>query len=95
LPELTEQTFYRWRKEYGGLKLEQARKLKELQKENTQLRRAVADLTLEKQIVVLANPDLADKVGLAHPPPVFARPRVFSVARVPFRVVSQPRRTPA
>jgi len=48
---ITDQTFYRWRKEYGGLKLEQARKLKELQKENTQLRRAVADLTLEKQIL--------------------------------------------
>jgi transposase-like protein len=48
---ITEQTFYGWRKEYGGLKLEQARKLKELQKENAQLRRAVADLTLEKQIL--------------------------------------------
>ena len=48
---ITDQTFYRWRKEYGGLKLEQARKLKQLQKENSQLRRAVADLTLEKQIL--------------------------------------------
>ena len=48
---IAEQTFYRWRKEYGGLKLEQARKLKQLQKENSQLRRAVADLTLEKQIL--------------------------------------------
>ncbi len=48
---ITEQTFYRWRKEYGGLKVEQARKLKDLQRENTQLRRAVADLTLEKQIL--------------------------------------------
>ena len=48
---ITAQTFYRWRKEYGGLKLEQARKLKELQKENSQLRRAVADLTVEKQIL--------------------------------------------
>jgi putative transposase len=48
---IAEQTFYRWRKEYGGLKLEQARKLKQLQKENAQLRRAVADLTLEKQIL--------------------------------------------
>lgn len=41
---IVEQTFYRWRKEYGGLQIEQARKLKELQKENAQLRRAVADL---------------------------------------------------
>jgi putative transposase len=48
---IAEQTYYRWRKEYGGLKLEQARKLKQLQKENAQLRRAVADLTLEKQIL--------------------------------------------
>ena len=43
--------FYRWRREYGGLQLEQAKKMKELQKENTQLRRAVADLTVEKQIL--------------------------------------------
>ena len=48
---IADQTYYRWRKEYGGLKLEQARKLKQLQKENAQLRRAVADLTLEKQIL--------------------------------------------
>jgi len=48
---ITDQTFYRWRKEYGGLQTEQARKLKELQKENAQLRRAVADLTVEKQIL--------------------------------------------
>ncbi len=48
---IAEQTYYRWRKEYGGLKLEQARKLKQLHKENSQLRRAVADLTLEKQIL--------------------------------------------
>jgi len=46
-----EQTFYRWRKEYGGLQVEQARKLKELQKENAQLRRAIADLTVEKQVL--------------------------------------------
>lgn len=48
---IVEQTFYRWRKEYGGLQIEQARKLKELQKENAQLRRAIADLTVEKQIL--------------------------------------------
>ena len=48
---VTAQTFYRWRKEYGGLDLEQAKKLKELQKENAQLRRAVADLTVEKQVL--------------------------------------------
>jgi transposase-like protein len=48
---IVDQTYYRWRKEYGGLQLEQARKLKELQKENAQLRRAVADLTVEKQVL--------------------------------------------
>lgn len=48
---IVDQTYYRWRKEYGGLQLEQARKLKQLQKENAQLRRAVADLTVEKQIL--------------------------------------------
>ena len=49
--EIVEQTFYRWRREYGGLQLEQAKKLKDLQKENAQLRRAVADLTVEKQVL--------------------------------------------
>ena len=48
---IVEQTFYRWRKEYGGLQVEQAKKFKELQRENAQLRRAVADLTVEKQIL--------------------------------------------
>ena len=48
---VTDQTFYRWRKVYGGLQLEQARKFKELQKENAQLKRALANLTLEKQIL--------------------------------------------
>jgi putative transposase len=48
---MVEQTFYRWRKEYGGLQLEQAKKLKDLQRENAQLRRAVADLTVEKQVL--------------------------------------------
>ncbi len=48
---ITEQTYYRWRKEYGGLKVEQARRFKELERENLQLRRAVADLTLDKLIL--------------------------------------------
>jgi hypothetical protein len=48
---VTEQTYYRWRKEYGGLKMDQAKRLKELERENTRLRKAVADLTLDKQIV--------------------------------------------
>jgi putative transposase len=48
---ITDQTYYRWRREYGGLQLEQAKKLKDLQKENGQLKRALATLTLEKQIL--------------------------------------------
>jgi putative transposase len=45
------QTYYRWRKEYGGLKLEQAKRMKELEKENTRLKRLVAELSLEKQVL--------------------------------------------
>ena len=48
---IVDQTFYRWRKEYGGLQLEQAKKFKELQKGNAQLKRALATLTLEKQVL--------------------------------------------
>lgn len=48
---ITVQTFYRWRKEYGGLKLEQAKRMKELEKENTRLKRLVAELSLEKQVL--------------------------------------------
>ena len=42
---------YRWRKEYGGLKLDQARRMKDLEKENARLKRLVAELSLEKQIL--------------------------------------------
>jgi transposase-like protein len=48
---VTEQTFYRWRNEYGGLRLDQAKRLKQLEGENTRLRRAVADLTVDNQIL--------------------------------------------
>jgi len=44
-------TFYRWRKEYGGLKMDQARRLKELEAENSRLKRAVAELTVDNQIL--------------------------------------------
>jgi putative transposase len=47
--EITTQTYYRWRKEFGGLKLDQAKRLKELEKENNRLKRLVAELSLEKQ----------------------------------------------
>ena len=49
--EITVQTYYRWRKEYGGLKLDQAKRLKELEKENAKLKRVVAELSLEKQVL--------------------------------------------
>ena len=48
---VTEQTFYRWRKEYGGLRVGQAKRMKEIEKENARLRRAVSDLTLDNQIL--------------------------------------------
>jgi putative transposase len=49
--EITAQTYYRWRKEFGGLKLDQAKRLKELERENGKLKRLVAELSLEKQIL--------------------------------------------
>ena len=49
--EISEQSYYRWRKEYGGVAIEQARRLKELERENARLRRLVADLSLEKQVL--------------------------------------------
>lgn len=48
---ITEQTYYRWRKEYGGLKVDQAKRLKELEKENTRLKGVVADQALEIAIL--------------------------------------------
>ena len=48
---VSEQSYYRWRREYGGLKVDQAKRLKELEKENQRLRKAVSDLTLEKLIL--------------------------------------------
>ncbi len=51
---VTEQTYYRWRKEYGGMGVDQARRLKGLEKENQRLRQAVSDLTLDKQILAEA-----------------------------------------
>lgn len=51
---VSEQTYYRWRKEYGGMQVEQARQLKDLQKENAQLKRLVAELALDKAILTEA-----------------------------------------
>ena len=49
--EISKQTYYRWRKEYGGLNMTQAKKLKELEKENVRLKTLVADLTLDNAII--------------------------------------------
>ena len=57
--EISEQSYYRWRKEYGGLRFDQARKMKSLERENARLRRLVADLSLENQVLAdVASGDL-------------------------------------
>jgi transposase-like protein len=48
---VTEQTYYRWRREYGGMRIEQAKRLKDLEKENSRLKRLVADLSLDNAIL--------------------------------------------
>jgi len=48
---ITEQTYYRWRKEYGGMKTSQVKRLKELERENSHLKKAVAELTVDKLIL--------------------------------------------
>jgi putative transposase len=48
---ITEQTYYRWRKQYGGMQVEQARRLKELEQENSRLKKLVADLSLDNSIL--------------------------------------------
>ena len=52
---ITEQTYYRWRKEYGGMRIEQAKRLKELEKENSRLKKLVADLSLNNAILQEAS----------------------------------------
>jgi transposase-like protein len=49
--EISEQTYYRWRKEYGGMDVSQAKKLKEMEKENARLKKLVADLSLDNAIL--------------------------------------------
>jgi len=48
---ITEQTYYRWRREYGGMKVDQAKRFKELERENTRLKKLVADLSLDNAIL--------------------------------------------
>jgi putative transposase len=52
---VSENTYFRWRKEYGGLDVQQARRLKELEKENARLKKLVADLSLDREILKEAN----------------------------------------
>jgi transposase-like protein len=52
---VAEQTYYRWRREYGGMRIEQAKRLKELEKENSRLKRLVADLSLDNAILKEAS----------------------------------------
>lgn len=61
LLEISEQTYYRWRREYGGMDITQAKKLKEVEKENARLKRLVADLSLDNAILkeVLGKSDCA------------------------------------
>ena len=55
---VTDQTYYRWRKEYGGLKLDQAKQFKQLERENSRLKKLVADLSLDNAILKeAANPN--------------------------------------
>jgi len=53
--EISEQTYYRWRKEYGGMRVDQARRLKELEQENVRLKKLAADLSLDNAILKEAN----------------------------------------
>lgn len=53
---ISEQTYYRWRKDYGGMRVDQAKRLKELEKENAQLKKLVADLSLDNDILKESAP---------------------------------------
>src|SRR5437868_4058850 len=72
---VTEVTYYRWRNEYGGLKGDQVKRLKELETENTRLRRAVSDLTLDKLILAEAAKGNFFSIRGARCKLLFARPR--------------------
>ena len=64
---VTEQTYYRWRKEYGGMRVEQARRLKELEQENSRLKRLVADLSVDNAILKTPPAQVSSYVP---PPPL-------------------------
>jgi transposase-like protein len=73
---ITEQTWYRWRKEYGGLQVDQARRLKELEQENTRLKRVVANLSLDN--LVLKDPTCSTPVSAMSRSPAPATSRSCS-----------------
>jgi transposase-like protein len=67
---ISEQTYYKWRREYGGLKIDQAKRLKELERENERLKKAVSELTLDKQILKEAcreNTEPFPQAGVRRP----------------------------
>ena len=84
---ISEQSYYRWRKEYGGLELEQAKRMKELERENTRLKRLVADLSLEKQVLEgcrlgkLVSPERRRQAVERHPGEVWS----LGTSRLPDR----------
>ena len=64
---VTDQTLYRWRKAYAGMRVDQAKRLKELEAENARLKRAVADLTIDKLILKEAADKSAQRIGAPFP----------------------------
>mgnify|MGYP003142962050 FL=1 len=75
---VTVQTYYRWRKEYGGMSRDQLKRLKELETENTRLRRAVSDLTLDKMILA----EVARETSKPFPPQAVHRPCAANPQRI-------------
>ncbi|MDH3207854.1 MAG: IS3 family transposase [Gemmatimonadota bacterium] len=90
---ISEQTYYRWRKEFGGMKVDQARQFKELQKENARLKRAVANLTLDKLILEEAAKGKLLSPERRRRAVVHVRQRLGASERRACRVLSQPRST--
>jgi len=77
---VTEQTYYRWRKEYGGLKVDQARRMKDLKKENLRIRGAISDATLDKLILRDPMHSLKSRMRSARLPTQFSGRRTFRKA---------------
>src|SRR5215204_132074 len=79
---ISQQSYYRWRKEYGGLELDQARRMKDLERENVRLKRLVADLSLEKQVLKdVASGNLKAPMGAGGRSKAFERSTISRSAR--------------